>query len=87
MLAPSARLCFIPWSELRAAFLGSGVLLCELSYWRGSLLKNIAFPCGSGFVVRIPRLRASAANLLLANAHIEQATLRVDTVQQMLALD
>lgn len=32
MLAPSARLCFIPWTELRAAFLGSGVLLCELSY-------------------------------------------------------
>lgn len=28
----------------------------------GSLLKNIAFPRGSGFVVRIPRLRASAAN-------------------------
>lgn len=32
-VSPSARLCFIPWTELRAAFLGSGVLLCELSYW------------------------------------------------------
>lgn len=33
MLAPSAGLCFIRWTELRPAFLRSGVLLCELSYW------------------------------------------------------
>lgn len=29
-----------PMDQLQA-FLGSGVFLCELSYWRGSLLKNI----------------------------------------------
>lgn len=51
----------------------------------GSLLKNIAFRRGSGFVVRI--LGSVRRPPILANAHIEQATLRVDMVQQMLAFD
>lgn len=46
-----------------------------LSSWQRICRENPSAPC------------VGRQSLLLGNAHIEQATLRVDTVQQMLALD
>lgn len=73
-------------TDVRAAFLGSGVLFCEPAI--GAAL------CSSpllSFWQRICRkfagLRALAANLLLGNAHTKQATLHVDAVPQMPAFD